>query len=159
MKTVLTWLDAHFETLLISALLVGITVLSTLQVVLRYCFASSLSWVEEVIVYFNVWIGFIGCGYAILHDNNLRVDMSDLLPMRAATILKAAGNFITFVFYIYIAYCGVEVLNKTMASHQVSPGAEIPVTFLYASFFFGAILAAVRYMQRVYRFFTQSRPL
>lgn len=155
MKNVLSWLDKYLEVLLIAAFLVGITVLSALQVILRYCFSSSLSWVEEIVVYFNVWIGFIGCGYAILYDNNLRVDMEDLVPKRISSKLKAIGDFIAFGFYIYIAYCGVEVLKRTIASNQLSPGAEIPVTFLYASLFTGAVLASFRYIQRLFR----SRPL
>ncbi len=155
MKNALSWLDKYFEVLLILAFLIGITVLSAIQVVLRYCFSSSLSWVEEVVVYFNVWIGFIGCGYAILYDNNLRVDMEDFLSKRIASKMKAIGDFVAFCFYIYIAYCGVEVLKRTIASNQLSPGAVIPVTFLYASLFVGALLAAFRYVQRFFR----ARPL
>jgi TRAP-type C4-dicarboxylate transport system permease small subunit len=155
MVAVLAWLDKHFEALLISILLVGITVLCTLQVVLRYCFSNSLSWVEEVVVYCNVWIGFIGCSYAVLRDNSLRVDLGDFITKKYAVIVKAAGDAIAFGFYIYIAYCGIEVLQRLIASGQVSPGAEIPISVLYASLCVGAVLAVLRYMQRAYRFIMQ----
>ena len=152
MKYGLAWFDKNFETLVISSLLVAITVLSAIQVVMRYCF-SALSWVEEVVVYFNVWIGFIGLGYAVLRDNNLRVDLTNFLPKKLGFWMKQVADFITFCTYLYLGYCGIGVLEHSMRTGQTSPAAEIPVTYLYLALMVGAILGCFRYLQRMYRLF------
>lgn len=153
MKQGLVWLDRNFEICIISALLVGITGLSAIQVVLRYGF-SALSWVEELVVFFHVWIGFIGLGYAVLRDNNLRVDLIDFLPRKFSFWLKEVANFITFCTYLYLGYYGIAVIQHSAFTGQVSPAAEIPMTYLYAAFVVGAALASFRYLQRVYRIIT-----
>ncbi|MDR2076121.1 MAG: TRAP transporter small permease [Desulfovibrio sp.] len=156
MKKILMWINEYFETSIISILLVIITVLCTIQVILRYLFSHTIYWIEEFVVYCNVWIGFIGCSYAILKDNNLRVDMSDFIQKSAAKFLKIIADFITFFFYIYMIYCGLEVIKRSLASNQLSPAAEIPVVVLYASLFFGSVFAVIRYIQRVYISFTKK---
>jgi TRAP-type C4-dicarboxylate transport system permease small subunit len=81
--------------------------------------------------------------------------MSDFIKKSRADFLKAIADFITFCFYIYMIYCGFEVIKRSLDSNQLSPAAEIPVVILYASLFFGSIFASLRYLQRVYRAFAK----
>ena len=155
-KGLASWLDDYFEVLLISTLLVAITILSALQVVMRYTF-TAFSWVEEVVVYFNVWIGFIGLGYAILRDNNLRVDLSNFLPAKISFVIKQSADFITFCAYVYLGYCGVASVKHAFYTGQLSPAAEIPVAYLYLALLVGCVLGTFRYLQRIYRLLTQNR--
>ncbi len=61
MKQFLHWLDENAEKFSMGLLLALMVILTAIQVVLRYFFKSSIVGVEEVVVYFNVWIGFVGC--------------------------------------------------------------------------------------------------
>jgi len=153
MKGHLLWVEQNFETLIISILLVCIVMLSFLQVVMRYCFSSAISWVEEIVVLCNVWIGFIGCSYAVLRDSNLRVDADTFFKHNIAQAIKHIADFITCIFYIYIAYCGIAVVEKFKEINQTTPAAEIPIYYLYAALMVGATLAVFRYIQRMFNLF------
>jgi TRAP-type C4-dicarboxylate transport system permease small subunit len=151
MKNILTQIDKNFEKVLISILLILITVFCTMQVILRYCFSNALPWVEEVVVYMHVWIGFIGCSYAMQQDIVLRVDYGPVLPPKVTTLLNAIADFVTVCFYIFICYIGLNVTQTLYNRGQLSPAAEIPMYFVYSSLMIGTGLAVIRWMQRVYR--------
>lgn len=151
MKKAARWLDQNIEFSLMSVCLVVITVLTAVQVMLRYCFGSALSWVEEVVVYFNVWLGFIGASYAVLRNNNLRVDLEAFLPKWVNIALNIIAGVATFIFYVYLASIGVRVVIQSIETGQVSPASEIPAYWLYSSLLVGALLASFRCLQRAYR--------
>ena len=65
---------------------------------LRYCFGSALSRVEEVVVYLNVWLGFIGASFAVLPGNNLRVDLDNFIPKKLTLALNIICGVATFIF-------------------------------------------------------------
>ncbi|SBV99623.1 putative C4-dicarboxylate transport system [uncultured delta proteobacterium] len=151
MKQYLSWLDANFENVFIGIMLVSITGLSTLQVVMRYCFANALPWVEEVVVYMNVWIGFIGCAFAMKFNNDLRIDFGTLLPPNVAAGMKVLADCVTVAVYLYLAYLGIGIVGDVIHRGQTSPAAGIPLYLLYSSLMVGAALAVFRFAQRTYR--------
>ena len=155
------WLDKNFEKWFISGLLVLITLFSALQVVMRYCFSNALPWVEEVVVYMNVWMGFIGCSYAMQQDIALRVDFGPLLPQSVAGILKAVADVVSVGCYLFLCSVGYGIVSNVFSRGQASPAAEIPLWVLYASLLCGSALAVVRWLQRTLtwasrRFFNQQ---
>jgi len=143
-----TALDKNFEKWLISCLLIFITILSALQVVMRYCFNNALPWVEEVVVYMNVWIGFLGCSYAMQQDIALRVDFGPLLPKRLSDAMKTVADLATVCCYLFFCYVGYGIVSSVYQRGLASPAAEIPVWVLYASLLCGSGLAIVRWLQR-----------
>ncbi len=151
MNKTIRWIDNNFEIVLMSLCLIAITVLCALQVVLRYCFSNALSWVEEVVVYLNVWLGFIGCSLAVLLNNNLRVDLNNFLPKKVSITLNFICGIATFIFYVYIANVGIAVIKQTIQTGQVSPASEIPLYWLYGALLVGSLLASFRCLQRGYR--------
>ena len=152
----LVWLDKNFEKWFISGLLILIAFLSMLQVVMRYCFSNALPWVEETVVYMNVWIGFIGCSYAMLQDSALRVDFGPLLPQGMSDAMKALGDAISVGCYIFLCYVGYRIVLDAFARGQTSPAAEIPVWILNAALLCGSALAILRWLQRLYRWATKN---
>lgn len=134
-----------------SICLIVITVLCAIQIVLRYCFGSALSWVEEVVVYLNVWLGFIGASYAVLRNNNLRVDVETFIPPKVYVTLNLIAGIATFAFYVYIARIGIRVVTQAIETGQVSPASEIPAYWLYGALLVGSLLASFRCLQRAYR--------
>ena len=157
MKDKIAWIDKNIEFVLMSFCLISITTLSITQVTLRYCFGFTISWVEEVIVYFNIWLGFVGCSYAVLRNNNLRVDLNMYLPKKVGTVLNIISGTATFIFYVYIANIGFGVIKQVIQTGQVSPASEIPAYWLYASLLVGSLLASFRCLQRAYRSITTPK--
>ena len=149
MKKVLQWLDLHAEGTVIGLLVAAMAILMFIQCILRYVFHTGINWVEEVVVYFHVWCGFIGISYCVRHDNDMRIDLSSVLPPKVARILKVVSDLLLMAFYVYMLITGVGVVQQLKRTGQASPAASIPMYYVYGAFAVGAALALLRYVQRV----------
>ncbi len=56
-----------------AVLLVTAVVVMTVQIILRVFFNNPLSWPEEVVRYFFVWVVFLGSTVAVTNDGHIRV--------------------------------------------------------------------------------------
>ena len=151
MKKFMTWLDLHGEAAMIGTMVAAMSILMGMQVILRYVFQTSISWVEEVVVYFHIWCGFIGLSYCIRHNSDMRIDISNILPKKVASTLRWISDIILIAFYVYMAKAGVEVVLSLIQSGQKSPAAHIPMFLVYASIMVGCLLALLRFIQRIIR--------
>lgn len=149
MKKVLYWLDEHAEGAVIGLLVAAISILMFIQCILRYVFHTGINWVEEVVVYMHVWCGFIGIAYCVRHDNDMRIDMSSILPPKVAKAMKILADLLLMVFYIYMLHTGIGVVQQLQKTGQKSPAASIPMYYVYGAFAVGCALALIRYLQRV----------
>ena len=157
MRKIICWLDKNFEVAVIGLLVMAITILMAVQVVMRYCFANSLSWVEETVVYFNIWIAFLGFSCAMKHNSDLKIDFTYILPKTPRLIVQWLSELILLGFYIYMVKIGFKVVASMIASGQKSTAALIPLYFVYSSIMVGSILAILRYFQKVYLRFSASK--
>lgn len=151
MKKTIRFLDDHLELLFISFAVVAISVLMLVQVILRYCFSDSLSWVEETVVYLNVWIGFIGMSYSMKYGTDMRMDFVDMLPPLPRKIFRHLAELVFLFFYIYMAKIGFSVVGSMIVRVQRSSAARIPLYVVYASLMVGSLMAIFRYIQKVWR--------
>jgi len=156
MKKTLLWLDRYAEASVMGLMLALITIFMAMQVILRYCFHSSLIWVEEVIVYFNVWIGFLGISYCVRYKSDMRIDVSGLVPAAVSRWLRRGSDFILFVAYVYLGTVGIKVVGNFYRTDQRSPAARIPMFLVYGALLCGCVLATLRFLQRVYLFLREK---
>jgi TRAP-type transport system small permease protein len=71
-------------------LLAGMAVLVIGNVISRYVFAHSFSWVEEVSRYMMIWAALLGAGPALRVGGHIAIDtLQGLLPAAGARILRA----------------------------------------------------------------------
>ena len=150
MKKIIRFLDNYLELLFISFAVVAISILMLIQVILRYCFSDSLSWVEETVVYLNVWIGFIGMSYSMKYGTDMRMDFVDMLPPLPRKIFRYLAELVFLFFYIYMAKIGFSVVGSMVARVQRSSAARIPLYVVYSSLLVGSIMAILRYAQKVW---------
>jgi C4-dicarboxylate transporter DctQ subunit len=99
--------DRLEETFMIVAL-AFMTVLTVVQVVLRYGFGTGFVWSLEVTTYTFAWLVLIGMSYGVRTEAHIAVDLltSRLTPggaRMAAAIALAAG----------LAYCGLMIYAST----------------------------------------------
>ncbi len=65
------------------------------EVVLRYVFAASLSWYDEVVGYLLVWLTFLGAVLAQSHEQHIGIgDLVDRAPARARRALAIARHLV-----------------------------------------------------------------
>ena len=149
MKAAISWLDKNIEIAIISFFIAIIATLMTLQVIMRYVFLNALPWVEEIVVYLNVWNAFLGCSYAMRHRCEMQVDFVKSLPKIPRRIIERIAEVILLLFYIYIVKAGWGVTMNFIATGQKSAAAQIPVYLVYSSFLIGSAGSILRYIQRL----------
>lgn len=98
------WHD-HLEEGLIALLLSSMTLLTFVQVVLRYVFNSGITWALEATTYLFGWLIFFGIGYGVKIGSHIGVDIAvRALPhgIRRAVGLMAvllSMSYAAIVFY------------------------------------------------------------
>ncbi|MDR3258769.1 MAG: TRAP transporter small permease [Fusobacteriaceae bacterium] len=157
MKKLLIWFDKYAEASVMGLLIFLMTIFMAIQIVLRYCFGNSLIWVEEVIVYFNVWIGFIGISYCVRYKCDMKIDASGIFPSTIAKYFRYISSIVLFIVYLYMGYIGIGVVKTLMRTGQRSPAAGIPMYFVYGSLMIGCLLSSFRFIQRFYLFIRSKK--
>ena len=151
MKKVLTWLDLYLEETVLVILLIAITLVMTLQIVMRYIFNYSLMWPEEFNRLCFIVSAFFTMGYAIRKKKMLRVDIvMTLVPKRLATVIDFIGKVISLVFYVYIFFFGVVVFTtNSFKQSATTPALGVPWYIVYTVVCIGFGLAVVRSVQEL----------
>lgn len=151
MKKVLFWLDEHIEELIGAIMLGAVTVLIAVGVFCRYVMNSSLAWSDELARYCFIWTVFVGMGLAVKNNGNMKIDILEMALPRIKPVLIVIQDFIYLVFLLYMVRPCYEVLAKFISNPQPSPALQLPMQYVYASFFAGVLLAAFRIIQKYYR--------
>jgi C4-dicarboxylate transporter, DctQ subunit len=97
----------HLEEAIIAILLAAMTILTFLQVVLRYAFNTGFIWALEATVYLFAWLIMIGISYAVRVHAHIGVDLVVKLlprPLRRAVGLTAIG--------LCLLYAGLMVVSS-----------------------------------------------
>ncbi len=148
---ILNWLDEHLEEALLCVMLMGMTVIMGIQVFSRYVLSNSLSWSEEITRYLFIWSAFLSLSYCTKKKINIRVDQfTTLLPDKAEYILKALGDAVCVVLFIYLLPFAFTYLTQAAASGQLSPACGIPMYYIQVSPLIGFVLVIFRFLQRFY---------
>lgn len=122
-------------------LLLAMLVLVFANVVLRYIFANSFGWVEEVSRYLMIWIVFLGAGLASREGMHVAVTLfSDIAgPLRPG--FKWAAWAGTFAFFAALAWFGYEY--AMFAARQRSTMLQLPMWTIYLAVPIGSALTLV----------------
>ena len=145
----LKWLDEHFEESVVVICLIVLSVLTSLNVVLRYVFNSSLIWSEEACKLSLIISGFISIGYCVRKGIMIRVDaLVQVLGAKMQKVMNALSSLLMLLFFSVAFYAGLNVVKGTYYSGQVSAALRIPVFIIYMVPVIGFALAVLRLLQR-----------
>jgi C4-dicarboxylate transporter, DctQ subunit len=134
-----------------TALLVTILILFA-NVVLRYVFKASTSWAEELIKYLMIWITFIGGSICVRRGAHVSIDFFiNYLPLRARRGMSVIIYIGSAVFSAVMAFYGLQLIQFTIATGQMSPALQIPMWVPYLSMPIGFSLMTLRYVQDVFK--------
>lgn len=150
--------EAHLEEYGMGVLLIGITVILTLQIVMRVL-KLSLSWPEELARYLYIWTVLLSIGYTVRNKTILRVDLLlNLLPRSLSHLTEALIQLLSAAFYAFMSYYAVFVMLKVKTSGQTSPALELPMYLIYIIIPVGFTLASLRSIQQLYWGLTGKTP-
>lgn len=144
----LKWVDNNFEKFLIGICLTLMIIIMGIQVVSRYAFNSSLTWSEELTRYLFVWSGFLSLPFTIKAGITLKIDQFyNMFPKGARAVLNVINHIIMIVFFIFLLYHSIGVVESAIASGQKSPALGLPMYLVQVSATIGFALAIVRTIQ------------
>lgn len=125
--------------LLISTLLVFI------NVVLRYCFHYSLSWVDEAARYMFIWLIWIGADYTLANRKHLRIDiLSSRLTGKSRIALEIFVLTLWCGFSAFLGIQGVKLVSVVVRTGQLSTAMQISMGWAYLCIPLAGIFMAIR---------------
>ncbi len=139
-RLLIRFFDRLFALALILAqiLLVGMVVLITANVVMRYVFNSGIFWAEEVSLVMAVWFSFIAMALGVRKNLHISIHLFRDPPVwldKALTILKGIAELL--VGYVLLRYGAILV---QFTSRSIMPATELPSSVLYVILPFAAVL-------------------
>ncbi|WP_051534210.1 TRAP transporter small permease [Desulfitibacter alkalitolerans] len=132
---------ALVENLMFYALL-GMVILVTLNVFLRYAMNSGITQSEELARYLFVWTVFMGAIIAFKEKKHVSVD---ILVSRLVGIPKKTVKILTYSFIIVA--CGVMLVGGTaftqLSAGSLGPATKIPFSYVSIAYVVSALIMGV----------------
>jgi len=114
-----------------------------LQIFARYILGTPLGWTEELSRFSYVWLTFIGAGYCIKSNTNVKVMyFLNKLPFSIRQKIRIIGNSLVSVVLIYLLPSSIDFSVNMM--RRKSPALEIPMFYVYISVVLGFVLIITR---------------
>ncbi len=150
--TAIRWLDRNLERVLVAALLASIVLLIAGNVVMRYVFNASLSWGEELTLWFFVWFIWLAVSLAFQKQAHIRITVfRDLVPKKFRKAIDITVNVIILIFLVVLIVECMKLIQQPFVTSQRSVVLGLPIPVLYASAPIGAALSCFRILQHLYR--------
>ena len=134
----------------VAVLLSAIAVICFLEVILRYLFAASLSWYDELVGYLLVWLTFLGAVLAQSHGQHVGIeDLVDRAPERARRALTLASHLVLVAVHVVLLVYGAQLAMRFLGERATS--VPVPMGVVYAVIPISAALMLVVETARVAR--------
>jgi len=147
MSRVLRALD-RFEDYLTAILLAAMTLLTFVQVVLRYVFDSGLIWALEATTYLFGWLVLVGISIGVRTNSHIAVDLvSARHPPAAQRILSLIAVALCLIYVAMMSYGSWELTAQLRAFGSLAHDIPLPRWVLLASLPLGFALLGVRLAQ------------
>ena len=127
-----------------------LTALVFLNATARYLFSHSFIWGDELIIALIPWVAMSGLFLAVRRRNVIRIDFFlDKFPPRPRKVLRLAGELVSAVMFVYLAWVSVEYVQLFGGDQLVY--LRWPTGVFSSSFVIGPLLAALAYLVTFWR--------
>ncbi|RKR03396.1 TRAP-type C4-dicarboxylate transport system permease small subunit [Kushneria sinocarnis] len=124
--------DAVIATLTVTVMvaLVGCVVW---QVFSRYVLSEPSTITDELARYAMIWVGLLGAAYTVGLQQHLAIDLiTDAMGARDRAAMGVLINAVVVAFaLLVITRGGLGLIDKSLASGQLSPAMRIPMGYVY----------------------------
>jgi C4-dicarboxylate transporter DctQ subunit len=150
------WLDRLEEAFM--ALALGVmTLLTFLQVVLRYGFQSSLVWSLEATSYIFGWLIVIGMSYGVRTHSHIAVDLlTRSLEPRVQRVVAWVALLASLAYCFLMAYGTAIYIAGLMRLGHFAQDIPLPRWLLLSVLPAGFVLLALRIAQAGWRYFASG---
>ena len=138
--------------ILVGLIMTGATFLLFINVILRYAFASGITWAEEMTRYTLLWTVFIGAGVVTREGTHVSMEaFFNLWPEKFQRIGCLAINLFSISTIVVILYFGIGIVRMVVETGQTSEAAFVPMWIIYGAFPVGGLLMILGYIETAVR--------
>ncbi|MGH9391998.1 MAG: TRAP transporter small permease [Vicinamibacteria bacterium] len=114
----------------VAVLLSAIAVICFLEVILRYLFAASLSWYDELVGYLLVWLTFLGAVLAQSHGQHIGIeDLVERAPEQARQALSLASHLVLVAVHLVLLVYGAQLAVRFLGERATT--LPVPMGVVY----------------------------
>ncbi|MGN8819203.1 TRAP transporter small permease [Oribacterium sp. HCP28S3_H8] len=144
----LKWVDLHFEELVLTVFLIILSVLITVNVVLRYILGSGLTWSEAVCRYCLVYSTFFTIGHWIRRSSGISVDfVLQIVPHSVNSLFCWIVRVMQILFFGFLFISSIRVFCSVYASGTTDGTMGFNMAYIYLACVFGFLDALIRSIQ------------
>lgn len=152
MKRLLFFLNRLEEGVLAFTLL-GLALMSFVEVVLRYAFNHSFTWFEELSRYVSVFITFLGASLGVKYGLHFSMDYCvEKAGLRIGNLMRVLANLLSATLFIVIAWLSWKHANKLLMREVTSGAMQIPMFWPYLPIPVFSLIMAVRFVHQAWRY-------
>lgn len=126
------------------AFLLGVMVLAVLAGVLTRNIRFSVTWLEEISRYCQVWFVSLGIGLSLRRGELAGTELLvKALPRKLRKIVLVGTKFLMLGFSVIMLHYGNQLIGHLISTNQLSPNMRIPMYYAYAGIYAGFILILI----------------
>jgi C4-dicarboxylate transporter DctQ subunit len=142
----------------LATLLALMTILTFVQVVLRYVFNSGLVWSLEATTYLFAALVLFGMSYGVRTQTHIAVDLvTRRLPRRAEKIVNLVAILACLVYALLMLYGSAVFVDRLMILGNHARDIPLPKWLLTVTMPLGFTLLALRFLEAGWRIFRGER--
>ena len=140
----------NFENVLVVTSLSFATLLSFVEVVLRYGFQTSIIWSSELVIVSIIWAVFIGLPVTLRKGGHIKVDVVvNLLSGKKRRFVIFLATMIGVLFSLFLFFFSVKYTAFLKESGEISITTDIPEYLYFMALPAGGSLLSIRYVQEL----------
>lgn len=138
----------YFEESLIILMMAYMAIMNFLNVVFRYCFASSFSFTEELTVTVFVWVTMLGVAAGFKRYSHLGMSfVVDLFHGKVRALFALFGAVCSLIFMVVVLIYGIEMVQGQISMGATTPVLQMPQAVQGLSMPVGAAFVIIRILQ------------
>jgi len=128
--------------------LATMTILTIIQVTMRYVFTAPLTWVEELTRYQMVWLALIGSGIILRNNAHLRITFFlEKLPPKLLKVVSLLLLILASIFLLIVLIYGITMVKEGIRIQAASIG--ITMVLPYLAIPVGALIMLMHTLQKI----------
>lgn len=131
----------------------------TVQVIARYVFFTSISWIEEFSRIIFIWYIYLAISWITIQGRHIRVNALEfLLPSGLKVPLALTADLIWLAFNVLMTWFGFLFVMTEIEVFATTEILEIPEAVVHAIIPIGFGLMTIRLLQYMYRLYVSGGP-
>src|SRR5512139_699427 len=131
-------------------LLIGITVVVTLQIVCRYILQELPPWSEELSRYLFIWANFVGAGVALARGTHVSIDsLVTRFSASARRKLETVVVILVTTFALFFLYQGVRTAAAMKGSYSIT--MHFSMAWVFAALPTAGLIFLLYQLQKIFK--------